>query len=595
MVFVNFRRMKICLSALFLACFGALWCGCTTPPAQHAAAHAKAASAAQAHTDAPPAASTNDLAEDQAAEEEEPVVALPSGKGNPEALAHFAAGEGLESTYHHDEAMEEFYKSVMADPGNEKTAYEVAEWLLEQHHPERAVALLSKVALRPGASAPILSMLALADIQAGKTNAALATSLQAIARQPDDLQCYQIRLEILVQTANAAKALKTLDQAAKHIRNTPAQLIALANLYAVCIGPQAKEKDPARLRAVALLDQVAASKSTGIGLWQRLADAYARLGDLKKAADIYNRLLAQAVDSATLRGILREKLGKILLDARDTTNAAVQFQAIVKESPDNFQAWYYLGLLAHSGGRLPEAVEDFQKAIHLAPRLEQAYYRLALVLADQNRGDDALRILDTARPHFEDGFEAQFYNGLVNFQLKDFAEAVRHFSAAENMARSNNPALLDRQFYFQIGAACERDHQYKKAGDYLQKCIDMEPDDDEALNYLGFMWADRGEHLSKARAYIEKACKLEPKNAAYLDSMGWVLFKLNQPGQALPWLIKAVELSPEPDATILDHLGDVYLSLRQVGKAMENWKKSLAVEPNEEVKKKLLMFDAGAT
>jgi tetratricopeptide (TPR) repeat protein len=539
--------------------------------------------------------STNALAEEQAAEEEEPAVALSAGKGNPEALAHFAAGEGLESTGHHDEAMEEFYKSVMADPGNEKTAYAVAEWLLEQHHPERAVALLSKVTLRPGASAPVLSLLALADFQAGKTNAALAASLQAITRQPDNLQSYQIRLEILVQTSQTAKALKTLDQAAKHIRNTPAQLIALANLYAACIGPQAKEKDPIRLRAVALLNRAAAIKSTAVGLWERLADAYAGLGDLKKAAEIYNRLLAQAVDSATLRGILRNKLGRILLDARDTTNAAAQFQAVVKEDPANFQAWYYLGILAHSGGRLAEAIEDFNNARRLAPGLEQAYYRQALVLADQNRGDEALQILATARPRFKDSFEAQFYNGLVNFQIKEFAEAVRHFSAAENMARSNNPALLDRQFYFQIGAACERDHQYKRAEDYLQKCIDMEPDDAAALNYLGFMWADRGEHLSKARTCIEKACKLEPKSAAYLDSMGWVLFKLNQPAQALPWLIKAVELSPEPDATILDHLGDVYLSLRQVGKAMENWRKSLAIEPNEDVKKKLQMFDAGAT
>ena len=159
------------------------------------------------------------------------VVILPLGKGNPEALAHFAAGESLESTGRHDEAMEEFYKSVMADPGNEKAAFEVAQWLLDQHHPERAVTLLSKVAHRPGASAPILSLLARADLQAGKTNAALAVSLQAIARQPDALQSYQSRLEVLVQTAKMAKALKTLDQAAKHIRNTPAQLIALANLY----------------------------------------------------------------------------------------------------------------------------------------------------------------------------------------------------------------------------------------------------------------------------------------------------------------------------------------------------------------------------
>jgi tetratricopeptide (TPR) repeat protein len=207
-----------------------------------------------------------------------------------------------------------------------------------------------------------------------------------------------------------------------------------------------------------------------------------------------------------------------------------------------------------------------------------------------------LQILDRARLSFPDSFDAQFFNALVNFQLKDFDQAARRFTAAETMARSNNPARLDRQFYFQIGAACERAHQYQRAEDYLQKCIDMSPDDAEALNYLGFMWADRGEHLPKARAYIEKACKLEPNNAAYLDSLGWVLFKLNQPQAALPWLVKAADLSSaEPDATILDHLGDVYFTLRQMGKAMESWKKSLAVEPNEDIKKKLQLLNGGAT
>lgn len=583
--------MKICPLAISLACAGALLCGCASRPPRQTAG---------ASTNAPPAASTNALAAQPADdEEEEPADALPSGKGNPESLAHFAAGESFEASGRHEQAMEEFYNSVLADPANEKTAREVAEWLLEGHHPERAVTLLSKVARRPDVSAPILGLLSQADLRAGKTNAAMEASLKAIAREPDSLQSYEGELEVFVQTGKLAQALKTLDQAAKRIRNTPADLIALASLYAACRGPQEKENDPVRLRALALLDRAAGMKFSTPALWQRAADGYARLGEPKKAADIYNRLVAEAVDSATLRDVLRERLGEILLDAHDATNAAAQFQAIVQDDPTRFpqasMAWYYLAILAHSQGRLAEAVEDLQKALRSAPGLEQAYYRLALVLADQRRGDDALRILDTARSSFPDSFDARFYNGLVNFQLQSFDQAVSCFTAAESLARSNNPARLDRQFYFQAGAACERAHQFKRAENYLQKCIDMEPDDAEALNYLGFMWADRGEQLPKARAYIQKACRIEPKNAAYLDSMGWVLFKLRQPQAALPWLVQAVELSPEPDATILDHLGDVYLSLRQLGRAMENWKKSLAIEPSDEVKKKLLAVDGGST
>ena len=93
--------------------------------------------------------------------------------------------------------------------------------------------------------------------------------------------------------------------------------------------------------------------------------------------------------------------------------------------------------------------------------------------------------------------------------------------------------------------------------------------------------------LDKARELIEKAVKAEPKNAAYLDSMAWVLFKLNQPAEALPYALKAAELSEQPDATVYDHIGDIYAALKQPEKAREAWRKSLALEPNEEIRKKL--------
>ena len=86
---------------------------------------------------------------------------------------------------------------------------------------------------------------------------------------------------------------------------------------------------------------------------------------------------------------------------------------------------------------------------------------------------------------------------------------------------------------------------------------------------------------------LNVATKTEPKNAAYLDSLGWVLFKLHQPKEALGYTLKAVELSEEPDATLYDHLGDIYTALNEPEKARDAWTKSLAVESNEQIRKKL--------
>jgi len=69
--------------------------------------------------------------------------------------------------------------------------------------------------------------------------------------------------------------------------------------------------------------------------------------------------------------------------------------------------------------------------------------------------------------------------------------------------------------------------------------------------------------------------------------MGWVLLKLNRPGEGLDYLLKAIENSSRPDASLYDHLGDIYAALNQLDNAAVAWRKSLSLEPNPQVQKKL--------
>jgi len=81
--------------------------------------------------------------------------------------------------------------------------------------------------------------------------------------------------------------------------------------------------------------------------------------------------------------------------------------------------------------------------------------------------------------------------------------------------------------------------------------------------------------------------KLEPKNAAFLDSLGWVLFRLDQPQDALKWIQKAIQHTEEPDATLFDHLGDIYAALKQQDQARQAWQKAYAIEPSDQIQRKL--------
>ena len=207
------------------------------------------------------------------------------------------------------------------------------------------------------------------------------------------------------------------------------------------------------------------------------------------------------------------------------------------------------------------------------------------MILDQTKA--ARATLEKARARFHDNFFSEDLLARVYSREKDFTNALSHFTSAELLAKITDPKLLNEQFYFDLGAAYERKGDFEQAEQAFNRSLEYKPDFAEALNYYGYMLADRGVQLPRAREMIEKAVKAEPKNAAFLDSLGWVLYKLNQPAAALPQLLKAIELSEEPDATLYEHLGDIRAALKETAKAQEAWRKSLAIEPNPQIQKKL--------
>jgi tetratricopeptide (TPR) repeat protein len=226
----------------------------------------------------------------------------------------------------------------------------------------------------------------------------------------------------------------------------------------------------------------------------------------------------------------------------------------------------------------------------LNPDFESAYYKLADAQIFGDRAGDALETLQKLRQRFPahaKSFSTEFLAGLACGHLKDYTNAVGHFTSAEISARAGETNQLTEGFYFQFGAACERLGDLEQAERYFQKSLEISPNFAEAQNYLGYMWAEHGTNLDRARDLIEKAVKAEPKNDAYLDSMAWVLFKLNQPKEALDYILKAIQNAEEQDATVYDHLGDIYSALGQTDKAQEAWRKSISLEPNETIRRKL--------
>ena len=98
------------------------------------------------------------------------------------------------------------------------------------------------------------------------------------------------------------------------------------------------------------------------------------------------------------------------------------------------------------------------------------------------------------------------------------------------------------------------------------------------LNYLGYTWVERGEHLGEARRMLERAVALRPQDGNIADSLGWALYKLGDMQGAIRWLERAVELEPR-NSVVNDHLGDAYWSAGRQREAQFQWRRALALGP----------------
>ena len=507
-----------------------------------------------------------------------------------EALARFATGLSYEFREEPDKALPEFILAALADPSNELLVTEVSRRLIERKENSQAIEILTKATAWPTASGTLFSLLGVAYVQAGKDELAIAANRIAILKLPQSTPAYQNLTHLYLKTGKVAEALQMLETAAKQPDLDVPFLLDLAELMSIYIRAQTAESDKVKPRVTALLERAALLKPTNLVQRQRLAEGFALAGQTARGAEVYLSLLEEYKDQPAVRDLLRGKLTDVYLRSgtpQDKKLAAELLEKLKRDHPTNPQAYLFLSGLAYEAKDYQRAADNLEMALKLNPKIEQAYYDLAGLQIGLEKPEQALKTLELARGQFPRNFTQEFTAALAYSSLKQYTKSLAHYTAAEVLGLAGETNRLSHVFYFQFAATHERNKDFEQAEKYFDKTLQLSPDFAEALNYCGYMFAEQGIKLDKARVMIERAVKAEPDNAAFLDSMGWVLYKLKQPQEALPYMLKAMEHSEKADATLNDHLGDIYAALKKFEQARSAWEKSLAIEPNEAIKKKL--------
>ncbi len=112
------------------------------------------------------------------------------------------------------------------------------------------------------------------------------------------------------------------------------------------------------------------------------------------------------------------------------------------------------------------------------------------------------------------------------------------------------------QSYAALGYIAYIQNKPKKSVEYFEKALDLDPENANAQNSLGYTLADLELELDRAEKLCRGAVKSQPRNPAYFDSLGWVMYRKGRYEEAKELLRKALDLA-KSSKTIAGHLREV--------------------------------------
>jgi tetratricopeptide (TPR) repeat protein len=256
--------------------------------------------------------------------------------------------------------------------------------------------------------------------------------------------------------------------------------------------------------------------------------------------------------------------------------------------PDFSVAQYALGELYDQLKNYEQANTAFERVPRESPLWLNAQLRKAYDLNSLERVEEAKSLLVELIKAYPDDMRSYYTMGNLLRGNKEYAAAVDYYGKA--IERLGATEKSQWSVYYARGVCYERVKDWPKAEADLRKALELDPNQELTLNYLGYSWVDQSLNLKEAMDLIRRAVQLRPNDGYFVDSLGWAYYRQKDFDQAVKQLERAVELKPD-DPVINDHLGDAYWHVGRQLEAKFQWKQALDLKPEAEeeakIKKKL--------
>ena len=446
-----------------------------------------------------------------------------------------------------------------ADPDNSEPYLIAASLLLRKGDFTTALPLLRK-ALNHSDKQTLLIISAQADKLSPEENEAYTELLEEQADKETDATLLTTLGTLYALQGNSKKALQRFDAA---IAENPDHLDAYLK-KAELLRAQGHFKQAIRV----LQPQIEGDQAD-----QQLFTLYVQLlfqsGQTDKA--VQQALLL--VDTFPEEPQLTFYTALLLLENEQIEPSRKIMQDLLQRYPDNTTPHYYLGLIEQHEGHDEQAIAHFLK-VKDNNNVLQAYRRISALLDHPNNRDRLQGILQDARNNMPEIdiplyiMEAEWLN------LHDFKDAALSLLDESLQQHPDDSSLL----YTRAMTLDPQDISLIEKD--LRQVLRLEPDNSMALNALGYTLTLYTDRLEEAFDLIDQALQISPNDPAILDSMGWVLLKQGKATEAVNFLQQAYDLFPDPEVSA--HLIQAYHAAGNQQKALTLLNKEQLKHPDNE-------------
>ena len=442
---------------------------------------------------------------------------------------------------------------------------------------KEAIAAYEKVLTLDPKHQRIYSFLGGLYMETGELERAKQIYNQQIEHYPGSYTAHFFLGKIHAKQGNVKAAEKEFQKALELKPERHEALFELINLYKT----QGRTQ-----KVIALYEDILQKDPGNIRASIELAYYYYQKGKKKEAKQMLVKLGLRSQNEFEVIVVVIQ----LYIDQKKYDEALVIINGMLKGLPDSPDLNHLAGVTYYGLKNNDQAIAHFVKVTPESRFFQDAVVHVAFVYQEQKKNAAAVSFLKSSIEKDPDNPDFKYYLGTFYEELEDYENAALLIKQAIEI-EPDNP-----RYYFRLGVVYDKWNKKEASMEAMRTVISLDPKHANALNYLGYTYADLGLNLDEAERLIKEALKYKPNDGYITDSLGWVYYQKGNFDKALKYLKKAIELVPD-DPIMLEHVGDAYLKLEDKPNALKFYQKSLKVKEKdtEALKEKIRQLKGNGT